>query len=232
MRGGRRPADASPAAATLLSLIGGLVSAAPVAAHPQAGVAVDAEADEPRSVTGTLTVCAEPGLPTVEFSDPPVKPHDPAAFVFKFDQLSHFYRKPGEYTYRLDGDAYGFDALSFIITETHVGAGPGLHVHDTEEAHVLLEGTAEYRIGDKTFTVTGPYVARVPAGTPHTFINAGTAPFRLVAVFGSKHPATTRIGPNPLVAAPGGSCGRPRLASAPRRLPGLPPTVKLNSIQA
>ena len=89
----------------------------------------------------------------------------------------------GEFTYRLDGDEYGFNALSFIITETHAGAGPGLHVHDTEEAHVLLEGTAEYRIGDKTFTVTGPYVAPVPAGTPHTFINAGTQPFRLVAVF-------------------------------------------------
>jgi hypothetical protein len=42
-------------------------------------------------------------------------------------------------------------------------------------------------------------VAKVPAGVPHTFINVGTEPFNLVAVFASKHPGTKRIGPNPLV---------------------------------
>lgn len=102
---------------------------------------------------------------------------------------------------RLTGDQYGFESLSFIITETHPGGGPGLHVHDTEEAHVLLEGNAQYRIGDKTFTVQAPYVARVPAGVPHTFINAGSKQFNLIAVFASKHPNTTRIGPNPLIPA-------------------------------
>jgi mannose-6-phosphate isomerase-like protein (cupin superfamily) len=74
-------------------------------------------------------------------------------------------------------------------------------VHDTEEAHVLLEGTAEYRIGDETFTVHAPYVARVPAGVAHTFINAGSEPFHLIAVFASNHPTTKRIGPNPLIPA-------------------------------
>ncbi|MGE5047600.1 MAG: cupin domain-containing protein, partial [Deltaproteobacteria bacterium] len=68
-------------------------------------------------------------------------------------------------------------------------------------AHVLLEGTARYRIGDQTVTVHGPYVAKVPAGVPHTFINVGTTPFNLIAVFPSKHPSSRRIGPNPLVAA-------------------------------
>lgn len=79
------------------------------------------------------------------------------------------------------------------------GGGPGLHVHDAEEAHVLLEGTARYRIGDNTIVVHAPYVAKVPAGVAHTFINAGTKPFRLVAVFASKRPVTRRIGPNPLI---------------------------------
>lgn len=81
----------------------------------------------------------------------------------------------------------------------HAGGGPGLHVHDTEEAHVLLEGSVQYRIGDKTLTVQAPYVARVPAGVPHTFMNVGTMPFNLIAVFASKHPSTRRIGPNPLI---------------------------------
>jgi len=144
---------------------------------------------------------AQNKLPDQEFTRPPTEPHDPNAFFFSFDQLDYYYRLPGEFTHRLTGDEYGFESLSFIITETHPGGGPGLHVHDTEEAHVLLAGSARYRIGDKTFTVQAPYVAKVPAGVAHTFINAGNTPFNLVAVFASKHPHTTRIGPNPLIPA-------------------------------
>ena len=140
-------------------------------------------------------------LPCQAFTNPPEKPHDPAAHFFSFDQLEHYYRVPGEFTYRLTGDQYGFEALSFIITETHPGGGPGLHVHDTEEAHILLQGTAQYQIGNQTFTVRAPYVAKVPAGVPHTFINVGAEPFNLVAVFASKNPKTERIGANPLVPA-------------------------------
>ncbi|HEX7295382.1 MAG TPA: cupin domain-containing protein, partial [Pyrinomonadaceae bacterium] len=112
---------------------------------------------------------AQDKLPDRDFTHPPEKSHDPAAFFFSFEQLDYYYRVPGEFTHRLTGDQYGFKSLSFIITQTHPGGGPGLHVHDTEEAHVLLEGRAQYRIGDKTFIVQAPYVARVPAGVPHTF---------------------------------------------------------------
>ena len=84
-------------------------------------------------------------LPCEAFTRPPAKPHDPTAQIFSFDQLEHWYRVPGEFTHRLDGDQYGFETLSFIISETHPGGGPGLHVHDTEEAHVLLAGTAQYQ---------------------------------------------------------------------------------------
>lgn len=138
-------------------------------------------------------------LPDKEFTHPPEKPHDPTALYFKLDQLEHFYRVPGEFGHRLIGDEYGFEALSFIITETHPGGGPALHVHNVEEAHILLEGSAQYRIGDKTFTVQAPYVAKVPAGVPHTFMNVGNMPFNLVAVFASKRHRSKRLGPNPLI---------------------------------
>jgi mannose-6-phosphate isomerase-like protein (cupin superfamily) len=169
----------------------------------------------PATASGTASPQQHAPLPDKEFTHPPEKPHDPAAFFFSFDQLDHYYRVPGEFTYRLTGDQYGFESLSFIITETHPGGGPGLHVHDTEEAHVLLEGTAEYRIGDKTFTVHAPYVARVPAGVPHTFVNVGSTPFNLVAVFASKHPNTTRIGPNPLIPTPPQKTDEPRPITRP-----------------
>ncbi|MCM3871908.1 MAG: cupin domain-containing protein [Pyrinomonadaceae bacterium] len=164
-------------------------------------IVIFGSAARPQKLSGVDPPKAQEKLPEKDFTHSPEKPHDPAAFFFSFDQLDHYYRVPGEFTHRLTGDQYGFEKLSFIITETHPGGGPGFHVHDTEEAHVLLEGTAKYRIGDKTFTVQAPYVAKVPAGVPHTFINAGTKRFNLIAVFASKHPNSKRIGPNPLIPA-------------------------------
>jgi len=158
-----------------------------------------AQATPSQKSSGVTPPKARDSLPGQNFTHPPEKSHDPAALSFTFDQLDYWYRVPGEFTHRLDGDRYGFEALSFIITETHPGGGPGLHVHDTEEAHVLLEGSAQYRIGDKTFAVQGPYVVKVPAGVPHTFVNVGTEPFNLITMFPSKHPNTQRIGPNPLI---------------------------------
>lgn len=164
---------------------------------PGAVAAQQRAVPEPSHVVAATGPSATPCDP---FTNPPENPHDPADYSFSFEQLEHWYRVPGEFTHRLNGDQYGFQSLSFIITDTLPGGGPGLHVHDSEEAHVLLEGTAQYRMADKTFTVHAPYVVKVPAGVRHTFINAGTQPFKLVAVLASKHPKTTRIGPNPLVA--------------------------------
>jgi mannose-6-phosphate isomerase-like protein (cupin superfamily) len=139
--------------------------------------------------------------PDVDWNRAPKMTFNPSDNYFRFDQLTEAYRAPGEYTHRLDGEKYGFDSLSFIITQTQPNGGPNLHVHDFEEAHVLLEGTAKYQMGDKTFTADAPYVVKVPAGVPHTFINAGTKPFQLVAVFASKRLGSKRLGPNPLIPA-------------------------------
>lgn len=141
----------------------------------------------------------KPTPPDVDWDHAPKMTFDPSGNYFRFDQLDEAYRAPGEYTHRLEGEKYGFDSLSFIITQTQPNGGPNLHVHEFEEAHVLLEGTAKYQIGDKTFTAEAPYVVKVPAGVPHTFINAGTKPFQLIAVFASPKLASKRIGPNPLI---------------------------------
>ena len=165
------------------------------------GVVFFVRAAQPQKSSRVASPQAQEKLPDENFTHPPEKPHDPAALYFTFDQLDHYYRVPGEFTHRLIGDQYGFEGLSFFITETHPGGGPGFHVHDTEEAHILLEGSVQYHIRDKTFTIQAPYVLKVPAGVPHTFINVGSKPFNLIVVFASNHPDTQRIGPNPLVAA-------------------------------
>ena len=176
--------------------------------------AFSGSAAPPQHPTTSASPKKHVALPDTDFTQPPAKPHDPTDLVFTFDQLEYLYRVPGEFTHRLAGEQYGFESLSFIISETHPFGGPGLHVHDTEEAHVLLEGSVQYRIGDRTFTVQGPYVARVPAGVPHTFMNVGTKPFNLVAVFPTKHPTSKRIGPNPLIPA-GQSGDEPRSGFQP-----------------
>lgn len=70
---------------------------------------------------------------------------------------------------------------------------------------MLTSGTMSYVIGDETFTVSAPYILRVPANTPHTFINAGTTPLSLTAVFGSADYTFKPLAANPLQEAEGGS---------------------------
>ena len=138
-------------------------------------------------------------LPKESYVRPPEQPFKSSDYVFKLAQMESFYDVPGEFGHQLEGQKYGFESLSFIITETHPNGGPPLHTHESEEAHVLLEGTANYMIGNETFTVEAPYVAKVPAGVPHTFINAGDKVFRLVAVFPDKRLTYKEVGQNPLV---------------------------------
>jgi mannose-6-phosphate isomerase-like protein (cupin superfamily) len=120
-------------------------------------------------------------------------------YVFKPSQMISFYDVPGEFGHAMEGVDYGFKSLSFIITETQSGGGPPLHVHECEEAHVLLEGKASYVIGDQKFTVEAPYVIKIPAGVPHTFVNAGNQPLRLIGVLPEGRIVWKELGPNPLV---------------------------------
>lgn len=126
--------------------------------------------------------------------------HHSTNYVTKIQDLKKIDAGNGEYVFQMEGKDYNFESLSFAITETHPGGGPPIHTHETEEAHVLMKGRMTYYIDDSTFTVDGPYIANVPAGVPHTFINSGDTIINLIAVFpqdsfGSFNP----IGKNPLL---------------------------------
>jgi len=138
-------------------------------------------------------------LPDESFTRPPQVPPDPTARVFHLENLTSFYDAPGELGYVMRGHEYGFDSLSVILTETHPHGGPPLHTHDVEEAHVVLGGTMDYVMNGERFRATAPYIARVPAGVAHTFINGGDGPLNLIAVFPSNNHVTDVVGPNPLV---------------------------------
>ena len=119
-------------------------------------------------------------------------------YVVKLEQMTAIDAGKGERIHLLRAEEHGFKNLSFILTETAPGGGPPLHTHESEEAHVLTSGTMSYVIGDERFLVSAPYILRVPANTPHTFINAGDAPLALTAVFDSANYTFKPIAANPL----------------------------------
>jgi mannose-6-phosphate isomerase-like protein (cupin superfamily) len=119
-------------------------------------------------------------------------------YVVKLSEMTAIEAGKGERIHLLNGREHGFESLSFILTETAPGGGPPLHTHESEEAHVLTSGTMSYIIGDQAFVVSAPYILRVPANMPHTFINAGTTPLSLTAVFGSADYTFKPLAPNPL----------------------------------
>ena len=137
-------------------------------------------------------------LPKESYVRQAEQPFSSSDYVFKLNQMISFYDVPGELGHAMEGAQYRFESLSFIITETQPGGGPPLHVHECEEAHVLLEGKATYMIGDQKFTVEGPYVVNIPAGVPHTFVNAGSQPLRLIGVLPASRIHYKELGPNPL----------------------------------
>ena len=138
-------------------------------------------------------------LPTKSYERGPDERFNRSDYVIKLKQMTSFYDVPGEAGYFMNGEDYGFNALSFLLTETQPGGGPPLHMHDSEESHIVLHGQVEYVIGDRRFTMEGPYVTRVLVGVPHTFRNAGTEPFNLIAVFPDKHLSYKELGKNPLI---------------------------------
>ena len=138
-------------------------------------------------------------LPAESYSRPPDASFDRSDYVIKVNQMSSFYDKPGEFGYAIHGEDYGFDRLSFVLTETQPNGGPPLHTHTVEEGHVVLSGRITYLIGDRRVTAEGPYIARVPAGVAHTFINSGAEPVNVIATFPSSRRDYTEVGPNPLV---------------------------------
>jgi len=137
--------------------------------------------------------------PSESYARPPAIAFDRSDYAITLQQMSSFYDVPGEAGFSFNGGDYGFESLSFIMTETQPGGGPPLHKHDTEEAHVVYFGQIEYVVGDRRFKVDAPYVVRIPAGMPHTFMNVSARPVNVTGVFPTKVHSYTEIGPNPLV---------------------------------
>ncbi len=155
------------------------------------------ETEDPKSLTYVPLMAGE--MPSESYTHPPTVQFEKSDTLFRFDQLTSFYDFPGEAGFFMPGADYGFESLTIIVTETHPHGGPPLHTHAVEEAHILLSGQIDYVIGDDKFTAIAPYIAKVPAGVPHTFINSGKHPLNLIGVLPTSTPVFNELGPNPLI---------------------------------
>lgn len=121
--------------------------------------------------------------------------------VIPMDQLESFYDEPGERGWIMEGYKHGFNLTSVIVTETAPRGGPPLHTHNTEEIHVLPPCRMAYVMGDSTFEVEGPCVVNIPPLLPHTFLNIGEEPVRIVCFWPANDFWTNydELGANPLL---------------------------------
>jgi quercetin dioxygenase-like cupin family protein len=132
----------------------------------------------------------------------PVEQKGQAQHFVPMDEMESFYDEPGEKGWIMEGYKHGFTNSSAIVTETAPRGGPPLHTHYTEEIHVLpAKSRVAYVMGDSRCVIEGPGLMRIPAGIPHTFLNIGDLPIRLVCFFPSHDfwNNYVELGANPLL---------------------------------
>lgn len=82
----------------------------------------------------------------------------------------------------LNGVQHAFAGVSLMLAELQPGEGPALHRHDYDEAFTISAGQASFTIGDEVIEADSGRVVLVPAGVPHSFVNAGSEVLRLTAI--------------------------------------------------
>jgi quercetin dioxygenase-like cupin family protein len=70
---------------------------------------------------------------------------------------------------------------SYSVTEivSNPGDSTPVHLHEREDEHLLVEGTARVQYGDRTFDAVAGTMASLARGAPHAWGNPTEAPIRL-----------------------------------------------------
>ena len=66
---------------------------------------------------------------------------------------------------------HGTESLSISELVVHPGSEGRLHVHDSDEAVMVVEGSIQFIVGDEVRTVRSGYTMLAPPGTPHKLVN-------------------------------------------------------------
>ena len=86
------------------------------------------------------------------------------------------------------GSSHRFDGadheapVSFFLTHSQPGEGPGLHTHPYTETFVIQDGQATFTVGEATVEAKAGDIVVAPAGIPHAFVNSGPGVLRSVNI--------------------------------------------------
>ncbi len=73
----------------------------------------------------------------------------------------------------VEGYHHGFKAVVIRYSVDEIGEGPNLHVHPYDEIFHILNGSAEFTVGDTKFVAKEGDLVIGPANVPHAYKNLG-----------------------------------------------------------
>ena len=74
-------------------------------------------------------------------------------------------------------------AFSVVEIISQPGDGTPIHIHRNEDEHfIILEGTARFLYGDKTFDAAAGSSVSASRNIPHAWCNPFNSPFRMLAI--------------------------------------------------
>lgn len=80
----------------------------------------------------------------------------------------------------MQGYEHGTNCVIIRYSTDVVGEGPNLHVHPYDEIFHIVQGRAEFTVGEQTFIAEAGALVIGPANVPHAYKNVG--PGRLDSV--------------------------------------------------
>jgi quercetin dioxygenase-like cupin family protein len=84
-------------------------------------------------------------------------------------------------SHRFDGSEHAAP-VSFFLTHSEPGDGPGPHTHPYTETFIIEEGEATFTVGEDTVVARAGDIVVAPANVPHAFVNSGSGLLRSVNI--------------------------------------------------
>lgn len=112
-------------------------------------------------------------------------------FTFDLDDFELAPTVPGRRVSFPLHSATGTASTAAVLFELDPGAELPMHTDSAEELLVVVQGTAEARVGDEVGRITQHQVALVPPMAPHALRNIGDDVLRVLGTFSSSTVVST-----------------------------------------
>lgn len=98
-------------------------------------------------------------------------------------------------SYNFVGSDHGQVSVSIFLVEAEPGRGAPLHCHEYDEVILVQEGNSRFIAGDEIRDTHPGDILVIKAGTPHGFVNTGTAVLKQTDIHLSQRFKQTNLAP-------------------------------------